>query len=454
MFARLVDASSSNGDDGGGVGRMLLSPQQCAALIRVLTEVWREGDALPQPQPQPQPPPPTTTTDSTTADTDSADSAADAATTEATTEEPALAAAADVDAVVQEYLAAAVGLPVGACRVSALHGCWHRLLSAMLAAGNVRDVLAILDGAAAATLAAAAAPAAGAAAVDAQQAHGQAPHKQQQQQEPGPVVLPLRESEAQQLVSSAAGSLGPAGQAVLGLLMPYTSCQHAAMQLLLTGQLLVRHDEPWAGQLLLLVLLRQQTPALAAAAAAGGGAARRSGGGSSAAGSTRSSSSDGGSGGDTGMASVVKQQLYHLYDLLLQPVVAAPAGTAATAWAYLTLLFPHAVAQLCLASDYAGAAALVAAKMRPCHALSTLQGLLLFLQRYLEVAMQGRLQQKWLRDVAASSSGNSSGPAVGTGGVESVLWMPRCEAWLANHAAPVAHQAHVQLNGAVRERGA
>jgi hypothetical protein len=286
--------------------------------------------------------------------------------------------------------------------VSELHRCWHALLSALLAAGHVRELLGVLDAAAADVLAAGAGDAAAA-------------HSVRR------VVLPLTEAEAQQLVVAAGAALSPAGQAVLQLLVPYVSCQRAGEAALLQGRLLVAHDEPWAGQLLLLVLLRQQMPALASKAAAGGA----------------------GDGPRERQQGQQQQQLYHLYWLLLQPVLGVKQGSAAAgeAWAALALLFPHAVSQLCRAADYAGAAALVAAKLRPAHALCTLQGALLALQRYLAVAMEGRLQQQWL----AGHGSGSAQPASDDG-----LWLPRCEAWLAVSAPPAAREAHAQLNSAVR----
>jgi hypothetical protein len=304
----------------------------------------------------------------------------------------------------QEQLAASTGLAAGCCRASQLHSCWYQLLAAMLQAGYVQDLLALLDKGAATAVAAA--TAANASSGD---AGGQAQQVQQQAQ----LVLLVSESEAQQLVAAAAGLLGPAGQAVLGLLLPYRACQQGVLDQLLQGRLLVGSQEPWAGQLLLLLLLRGFLPQLAAAAAGGGGV---------------------GSGIDRGAgSSSTQQQLYHLYSLLLQPVLAAPPDSSGLAWAYLTCLFPHAVSQLCSVPDYAGAAALVAAKMRPSSSLCGFAGGVLLLQRYLEVTMQ----RPWQPPVGASSG--------------SPLWLPCCEAWLASNGATVAATAHTRLVSALRQ---
>jgi hypothetical protein len=132
----------------------------------------------------------------------------------------------------------------------------------------------------------------------------------------------------------------------------------------------------------------------------------------------------------------VQQQLYHLYSLLLQPVLAAPPESAGLAWAYLTCLFPHAVSQLCLLPDYAAAAAaLVAAKMRSCSRLCTFSGAVLLLQRYLEVTMQ----RPWQPPADSQQAGGGS-----------PLWLPACEAWLASRGASAAAAAHVQLVRALR----
>lgn len=309
-----------------------------------------------------------------------------------------------------EQLAAAVGLPVGGCQVSQLHSCWYQLLSAMLQAGYVQDLLALLDKVAAAAASAAEAASSGDAGA------------QQQQQQPAKILLPLLESEAQQLVADADGPLGPAGQAVLGLLLPYGSCQQAVVDQLLQGSLLVGSREPWAGQLLLLLLLRARLPQLAAAAAV-----------TASAGAGDAAAASGSAFGADLAGSAVQQQLYHLYSLLLQPVLAAPPESAGLAWAYMTCLFPHAVSQLCLLPDYAVAAALVAAKMRACSKMCTFSGAVLLLQRYLEVTMQRPWQPP------ASQQGGGS-----------PLWLPACEAWLASRGASAASAAHVQLMRALQ----
>lgn len=309
----------------------------------------------------------------------------------------------------EQRLAAAVGLPVGGCQVSQLHSCWYQLLSAMLQAGYVQDLLALLDKVAAAAASAAEAASSGDAGA--------------QQQQPAKILLlPLLESEAQQLVADAEGPLGPAGQAVLGLLLPYGSCQQGVVDQLLQNSLLVGSREPWAGQLLLLLLLRARLPQLAAAAAV-----------TASAGAGDAAAASGSAFGADLAGSVVQQQLYHLYSLLLQPVLAAPPESAGLAWAYLTCLFPHAVSQLCLLPDYAAAAALVAAKMQACSRLCTFSGAVLLLQRYLEVTMQRPWQPP------ASQQGGGS-----------PLWLPACEAWLASRGASAATAAHVQLMRALR----
>lgn len=388
LFSSLVTSSSP------------LSPSQCAALTHLLTDIWREGAALPQPQ-------------ATAAGAETADGDADAASTPTVTDgelqQPEQEQEQQQD---QEQLAASVGLPVGSFQLSQLHSCWYQLLLAMLQAGYVQDLLALLDQVAAAARAAAAAAA----------ASGDAGTKQQQLQSKV-VLLPLQESEAQQLMAAAEGPLGPAGQAVLGLLLPYRSCQQGVIDQLLQGNLLVRSREPWAGQLLLLLLLRGRLSDLAAAAAADSG-----GSGAQVAGSVAR-----GRDGSEAAGSVVQQQLYHLYSLLLQPVLAAPVESSGLAWAYLTCLFPHAVSQLCQMSDYAAAAALVAAKMRTCSRLCSFGGAVLVLQRYLKITMQHPWQ-----------------PPSQQAGTASPLWLPCCEAWLASAGADVATTAHTRLVSATR----
>lgn len=350
-----------------------LSPSQCAALTALLTEVWKEGAALPQPQ---------------------AAAAVPAEGEEAAEGEDAAAAAqGDAEAEQQqEQLAASTGLAAGSCLLSPLHSCWHQLLVAMLQAGYVQDLLALLDKGAAA------------AAAGGQDTGGKATSQPEQQEQ---LVLLVSESEAQQLVAAAAGPLGSAGQAVLGLLLPYVSCQQAVVDQLLAGSLVVGSTEPWAGQLLLLLLLRGRLPQLAAAGAEGGD----------------------GAGSSSGSR---QQQLYHLYSLLLQPVLGAPADSSGLAWAYLTCLFPHAVSQLCQAPEQvSAAAALVAAKMRGCSSLCSFGGAVLLLQRYLEVTMQ----RPW------------QAPAAGTA---SPLWLPCCEAWLGSNGAAVASASHARLLSILR----
>jgi len=383
-----------------------LTPVQCAALTNLLTDIWKEGAALPQ-----------------TVAVAEANAAAGQA------EGSAVSAAADSESVAaaeqqqqeqrqeqaeqeQEQLAASVGLPLGSCQVSLLHSCWRQLLGAMLSAGYVQDVLMLLDKVAAAMAEVACSASSGHAASTQQ---GQQPPVQQQQQT---VMLPLQEAEALELSAAAGASLGAAGQAVVGLLLPYRSCQQAVMDQLLQGKLLVGSTEPWAGQLLLLLLLRGQLPQLAAAATAAGQGEVVP------AGSDQLSKSLGAA---MDGERVQQQQLYHMYSLLLQPVLAASPGSSGLAWAFLTCLFPHAVAQLCLDSDYAAAAALVAAKVRTCGRLCTFNGGVLLLQRYLEVTMQRPWQQPSQLDAG------------------SPLWLPRCEAWLATSGAAVAATAHTRL---------
>jgi hypothetical protein len=376
-----------------------LSPSQCTALTALLTDVWREGAALPQQQPA--------------AAADAASKPADGGSS--TAEDASKLAAAEGEQGPQQQqqqqqeqeedgqLAASVRLPVGSCQVSQLHSCWYQLLSAMLQAGYVQDLLALLDKVAAATAAAA--------------HHGDGAGAQlQQQQQQGKVLLPVLESEAQQLIAAAEMPLGPAGQAVLGLLLPYRSCQQGVVQQLLQGNLLVRSNEPWAGQLLLVLLLRGELPQLAAAAGSDAWQQQTVGGVS-------------GSVGAEATGFVVQQQLYHLYSLLLQPVLAAPVESSGLAWAFLTCLFPHAVSQLCQMPDYAAAAALVAAKMRTCSRLCSFGGSVLLLQRYLEVTMQ----RPWQAPSQQSASAGSP------------LWLPGCEAWLASNGAAVAASAHTRL---------
>lgn len=387
MFSGLVSSCSP------------LSPSQCAALIALLTEVWKEGAALPQPQVAAA-----AAVDVNAAAATDASSAAAAVGAAEDVSMPAAAAASELQQEQeQEQLAASTGLAAGRCRVSQLHSCWYELLAAMLQAGYVQDLLALLDKGAAAAFA-------GATAANA--SSGDAGGQAQQEQQQGQLVLFVSESEAQQLVAAAAGPLGPAGQAVLGLLLPYRSCQQSVLDQLRQGQLVVGSQEPWAGQLLLLLLLRGFLPQLAAAAAGGG---------------------CGESGVQDAGSSPQQQQLYHLYSLLLQPVLAAPPDSSGLAWAYLTCLFPHAVSQLCSVPDYAGAAALVAAKMRPSSSLCGFAGGVLLLQRYLEVTML----RPWQPPVGASSG--------------SPLWLPCCEGWLASNGATVAATAHTRLVSALRQ---
>lgn len=376
-----------------------LAPVQCAALTNLLTDVWKEGAALPQ----------------SVAIAEAA--AGDAPVSAAAESEPAGAAEQQKEQrqeqaeQAQEQLAASVGLPTGSCQVSLLHSCWRQLLGAMLSAGYVQDVLMLLDKVTAAM-----------AEVACSASSGHAAPAQQEQQPPGQqqqtLMLPLQEEEALELAAAAGASLGAAGQAVVGLLLPYMSCQQAVMDQLLQGRLLVGSTEPWAGQLLLLLLLRGQLPQLAAAATAAGQGAGVP------AGSDQLPKSQGAA---VGGERVQQQQLYHMYSLLLQPVLAAPPESSGLAWAFLTCLFPHAVAQLCLDSDYAAAAALVAAKVRTCGRLCTFNGGVLLLQRYLEVTMQRPWQQPSQLDAG------------------SPLWLPRCEAWLASSGASVAATAHTRL---------
>jgi hypothetical protein len=398
LFSSLVASSSP------------LTPSQCTALTSLLTEVWREGAALPQPEPAAAAEAAAETAAAAAAG--SGEGGAESAASKPTLEHRAQQDQEQLDQQQQE-LSASIGLPVGRCQLSQLHSCWFGLMQAMLQAGYVQDLLALLDKVAAAAASAADDGPSGDAGAQAQQ--------QQQQQGSEMVVLPLTESEAQQLVAAAEGPLGPAGQAVLGLLLPYKSCQQSVSDRLLHGSILVGSLQPWAGQLLLLLLLRGQLPQLAQAAMG------QSGGSSGAQAVVQS----GGKVSAEAGQSVVQQQLYHLYSLLLQPVLAAPAESSGLAWAYLTCLLPHAVSQLCQVQDYAAAAALVAAKMRMCGRLCTFSGSLLLLQRYLEVTMQRPWQ-------VPGHQGSSP------------LWLPCCEAWLACNGSVVASTAHTRLLASMR----
>lgn len=390
-----------------------LTAAQFTALTNLLTDVWKEGAALPQPaSPMAQ-----------TADAAEGEAAETGQAVQPSEGVGGEAAAADEQQgqsqqqQQQEAVAEAVGLAVGSCRVSQLHSCWHALLAAMLSAGYVQGLLALLDTVAAAT----------AAASCQQPTAGDQPAQQQQQQQQTPVVLPVAEAEAQQLVAAARTQLGCAGEAVVGLLLPYRSCQQAALDQLLQGKLLVGAREAWAGQLLLLLLLRGQLPQIAAAAE--GGSAANSDPGTTPPGSTTQDSIV-----SEGLTQQQQQQLYHLYSLLLEPVLAVGPEGSEVAWAFLTCLFPHAIAQLCLAPDFAAAAGLVASKMRLCGSLCTFNGSLLLLQRYLEVTMQ-RPWQPPSQPVAPGSS---------------PLWLPCCEAWLAANGAAAAATAHTRLLTALR----
>jgi hypothetical protein len=391
-----------------------IMPSQCAVLTSLLTEIWREGAALPQPE-APAAVEALAVAATATAAAGAEEGGAEGAASKPTPEVDAQQDHEQRDQQQQQELSAAVGLPVGRCQLSQLHACWYELMQVMLQAGYVQDLLALLDKVAAALASTASADGSGG------DAGAQAQQKQQQQR-PDVVVLPITEAEAQQLVAAAEDPLGSAGQAVLGLLLPYSSCQKAVTDRLIQGSILVGSLQPWAGQLLLLLLLRGQLPQLAQAAAVG-----QSGGSSGVQAVVESGEKVHAEAGQ----SVVQQQLYHLYSLLLQPVLAAPAEGSGLAWAYLTCLLPHAVSQLCQVQDYAAAAALVAAKMRMCGRLCTFSGSLLLLQRYLEVTMQRPWQ-------VPSHPGSSP------------LWLPCCEALLACNGSVVATTAHTRLLASMR----
>lgn len=392
-----------------------LNQQQAAALQTLLTDIWKEGQAFPQTQ--------AAAAGSTTGQ--SPDAAETSTTAAASTsnkqqqqeeEEEWQEVEGDADQQVAD-LAVSVGLPAGTCSLSLLHSCWHQLLTQMMLAGQSQGVLAVLDGvAAAATNAAVAASTA-------------ANSQDSQQQQRVQLVLPVDESEASQLLQEAGCVMGVAGQVVMRLLLPYATLQEQAMQQIEQGQVLVAAGDPWIKQLLVLLLLRGQLVRLNGVAAV----SRR-----------RPSSSDGsGAGTAAGGSSAAwgQQQLYEVWRLLLGDAAAAggrhQAGGAADDFSLKTLL-PHVVAQLCLGDDYASAAALVASKMRLSAGLSTLQGALLVLERYLAMVMHTQQQQPV---PPVQGSGSAVAGAAAGGGSK----LPCCEGWLVSNTAAAAHTAHDKL---------
>jgi hypothetical protein len=395
-----------------------LTLEQLAVLQTLLTDVWREGSALPT-------------------------------ALAAATEEAAHGAAVAEDAGSQEQqqqqqqqneeeqqqeqqeLADSLGLPASSCCLSQLHSCWQQLLSCMLAQGHVAGVLAVLDkvAAAAATVAMTAAAAAAAAGT---QADLQQQQQQQQQQQSPHLVLPISEAEGQELLdqvtahassSNSSSSSGEAGgsqlAAVLGLLMPFRSLQECAVAQLVQGQVLVPADATYSKQLLALLLLRGQLVQLAGTGVAAAAEPGVGGEGSAAA------------------AAAGQMQAYEMYKLLLAESLTAGAAGALHQHGQQQLglvvgcLLPHAVAQLCLGSDYTSAAALVAARARVASGMCTLQGALLVLERYLAFVMHSQQQQQHFGRAAGAA-----GAGVG---------LPCCEHWLASTTAAAAHTAHTKL---------
>jgi hypothetical protein len=380
----------------------VLSQEQVAVLQALLTDVWREGSAFPT-----------------------------AAAATPAVAEPAFGAEDSVSQVQQqqqedeqqqEQLAESLGLPASSCCLSQLHSCWCQLLSCMLSQGLVAGVVSVLDRVAAA------------AATMAMTAAASGPDNQQQQQ----LVLPISEAEGQQLLNqvqaqtgSSSGSSGEAEAAelavVLGLLMPYRGLQEKAVAELLQGKVLVAAEGTYSRQLLALLLLRGQLVQLTA----GGEAAAAEPGSSEAA-----------------AAAAGQMQAYEMYKLLLgEPMTAAAAaggmavqhGLQQQLGLVVGCLLPHAVAQLCLGSDYTSAAALVAARARVASGLCTLQGALLVLERYLAFVMHFQQQQHQQQQQQQQQRGRAS-HVEGAG-----LGLPCCVQWLGSTTAAAAHTAHTKL---------
>lgn len=373
-----------------------LSCGQAAALQTLLRDVWKDGQVFPQ----------------STAPTAAA--AGQAASVQQTAQ-PSVAAAADNSLVQQQEqdtdgdqfedvqpaddLAVSVGLPPGSCTVTPLHPCWYQLLAVMLSHGQVQQVFTLLDSLAVAAANTAIAAAAG--------------NQAQQQQ----VVLLIDETEASLLLDQASRDLGPAGSVVLGLLMPYATLQERSIYQIEQGEVLVAAGDRWMQQLLALLLLRGQLNRL------NGTDAYR-----------RSSSSSSGSASAAGVPGSA-QQLHQVWKLLLDSTAGGSDSqqTNVERDVVLDTLLPHVVAQLCLGADYASAAALVASKMRLSAGLSTLQGAVLMLERYL-AAMMHRPQRQ---------SRDTADPGV------AALGLPCCEEWLVRNTTAAAHTAHSKLVRAI-----
>jgi hypothetical protein len=377
-----------------------LTLEQVAVLQTLLADVWREGTVFPP---------------ATAPATEQA--ANDAAAAEVAGSQEQQQQNEDKQQQQQQELADSLGLPASSCCLSKLHGCWQQLLSCMLAQGHVAAVLAVLDkvAAAAATVAMTAAASAGTPADTQQQPH---------------LVLPISEAEGQQLLdqvkaqassSSRGGGGGSQLAAVLGLLMPYRCLQERAVAQLVQGEVLVHADGAYSKQLLALLLLRGQLVQLAGTVAAAAAEAGVSGEGPTAA-----------------AAAAGQMQAYEMYKLLLGESLTAGAVGASHQHGRHQLglvvgcLLPHAVAQLCLGSDYTSAAALVAARARVASGMCTLQGALLVLERYLAFVMHSQQQQHQQFGRAAGSAGAGVG-------------LPCCEHWLASTTAAAAHTGHTKL---------
>lgn len=364
LFSRLLQQHCAAG----------IAAAQATALQALLSDVWREGEVLPA-----------------AAEAEQASAAEGECTGEQQQQEQEQQ---------QDQLEDSVGLPAGSCRLSKVHCCWLQLLSHLLVHGQVAAVLAVLDrvAAAAATL-----------------ATGIAGQQQQQ------LVLPVSAAEGQELVQQALGTAAGAGSAagdgscaegaqlaaVVGLLMPYRALQERAVEQLMQGQVLVPADGVWAQQLLVLLLLRGQFVHLAGRTGAEGLP---------------------GAGVTAAAAWQPVLQAYEMYKLLLSAAAREQQHQqpgAQSLGLVVGCLMPHAVAQLCLGSDYAAAAALTATRMRLASGLSTLQGALLVLERYLALVMHLAQQQQQQQQA---------------GGM-----LPCCERWLGSTTAAAAHTAHTQL---------
>jgi hypothetical protein len=304
----------------------------------------------------------------------------------------------------------------------------------MLQQGHHQAAVAVLDRVAAAAAAVAtgdhAVAAAAAAAADSPAVTGQRQVL---------LVLPLSQLEAEQLMAAAEQQLSAAGAAVVGLLMPYAALQAAAVEKLLRGQLLVAAEDAWCPVLLVLLLLRGQWVRLVQAAGMGCGA-------------DADANADAGTPGAAATtAAVVGRQVYQFYRLLLG-LAGNDTSSSSTCsrqkgqqqqqqhgnGLVLACLLPHAVSQLCLEAVYSSAAAMVAGRMRFCGSLSTLQGCLLVLERYLSVVMHSSQQaSNWLSGQADLGSSTSTSR-------ESVVLLC-CERWLSSMTMAAAYAAHTRL---------